>query len=650
MLAVSRSRSEEVANGRRVVGGFHASFDYSELDAVVADDEDICRAAAAGALVNASLSAKRVHEVETGQEALDVVVRLQQPDSWDRLRPIIVFLDLHIAGCMETAKEICALASRGQLNREPFLVCFSARRVQNVDKGYFHLTVPKTFEAMRISAVLESCRRWHAQGGGEPGLRPVQFTSVSMNSLPSMGALPSMSVLPSLGALPSLGGLPDVCPAKGSTADSTSSPESSPTSMSTMGLRRGMPVQQNGPNSSSISMGVAPVGFVDGVVSAPTNFIRRTPARAAVGVQPVRPIQPVKPVLPVGVVRECDEAGIPPVRSRQTMQTTHKVAPPRASTPVTPTRIGGNTVDSLDKMLPPRPPFEDVEMVGLVGRGSFGRVYEARWGVAPVALKVVEHDDSCQSAPDTVSFEGALSASLAHPNLVQTFKYSVREVTFGQQARSRGEVGNYEVWIVQEWCGLGTLAQRVSQQQQEMMGGSISEVVEVACEIVCGASYLHSRGVIHGDLTASNVLLTERPNCTKGYAAKVSDFGLARVLDSGKSSINTATMGTVTYMPPELFQLEGCCLTQKVDVYAFGVILWQMCSGERPFDGLLPTQIVVIVSQGTSLKMPTSVPTPLRDIFQHCTQRKPEMRPAFDRLLVDLKKLYEACQAGFFED
>jgi serine/threonine protein kinase len=302
-----------------------------------------------------------------------------------------------------------------------------------------------------------------------------------------------------------------------------------------------------------------------------------------------------------------------------------------------PTKGAGNSIESLDNLAPPRPPFEDVEMICLVGRGSFGRVYRARWDISTVALKVVEHFD--QAKPSHMTFEGRLSSSLAHPNLVQTFKYSSRDlpaaeaVENSQEDRPRG----YELWIVQEWCGLGTLGMKIG-RKEILPQDSFCEVIEVCTEISSAAHYLHSRGIIHGDLTSSNILLVER-RCPKGYVCKVSDFGLARVLDSGASRINTATMGTVTYMPPELFQLEGCCLTKKVDVYAFGVILWQLCTNSSPFEGLQPTQVVVMVANGATLELPENVRPDLAKVFAASVARRAADRPAFARIVQDLLKM-----------
>jgi len=499
------------------------TFRTGEVDVVVADAEDICLAAAASALSKFGFLAERIHEVENGDEAIVKLTALQTrqlvgKQMQDRQTPIILFLDLRSCG-LDSARQICSLSSQGQLQREPFLVCVSARPFSNnqsastAEQSYFHCSVPKTFEASRLRYCFELCQKWWLKGGGEPG-RPIE------NSDP--GAAKSMGPL-------------EIC-------------QDSPFKVQT-------------------------------VPALPTTF------------------------------------------DSQEVETR-----------------GGNKLKCLDHLRPPRPPFEDVEMICLVGCGSFGRVYRARWGVSPVALKVVEHYE--QGKPAVMTFEGALSASLAHPNLVQTFKYSIRETRGARKddgshtvTESKGLSG-YEVWIVQEWCSLGTLNQMLCRKKILEQGG-FGEVIEVCTEIASAASYLHGRGIIHGDLTASNVLLVER-SCPKGYITKVSDFGLARVLDNGASGIQTATMGTVTYMPPELFQLEGCALTKKVDVYAFGVIMWQLCTGETPFEGLQPTQVVVMVAQGATLELPHKVPESLHRVFNQSIARKPDQRPGFDSIVHDL--------------
>lgn len=280
-------------------------------------------------------------------------------------------------------------------------------------------------------------------------------------------------------------------------------------------------------------------------------------------------------------------------------------------------------------------PFEDILLICLIGRGAYGRVYRARWNVTTVALKVVEH--VC-SSPDDARLEAALSTSLMHPNLVQAFKWAIKEqkpkpMEFMPTAPAASR-RTYELWIAQEWCGLGTLDQKI--RRKEMLSdGSYDEAMEVATEIACAVSYLHSLKIIHGDLSTSNVLLAEK-RCPKGYITKVADFGLSRVLEEGRDWVSTVSIGTVNYMPPEIFLLRGFQLTKKVDVWAFGVILWQLCAGEKPYGDITPQQVIVLLAKGSRLCMPKEVPAHLTTLFERCCAKDPHKRLSVDLILAHL--------------
>jgi len=302
---------------------------------------------------------------------------------------------------------------------------------------------------------------------------------------------------------------------------------------------------------------------------------------------------------------------------------------PQLSTPATSAR--GNSLNALSLLLPARSPFEEIHIIELAGQGSYGSVYKARWDAAVVALKVVTHPEKRKDTD--LSFEGALSASLAHPNLVQTFKYSIRSVNDDSKAQG------CEVWIVQEWCGMGTLGDKSIVRKISQRGG-FKCIAEVCCEIASACSYLHSRGIVHGDLSGNNVLLCVG-HCAKGFVAKVGDFGMARVLGDN-DALETKSMGTVSSMPPELFVNDRPSLTTKVDVYAFGILLWIMCKGELPFDGLEPPQIVVMVATGRGdLTLPPDVPTELQSVYRDCTARLPGARLPFDKVIPSLLAIYQ---------
>jgi len=89
-------------------------------------------------------------------------------------------------------------------------------------------------------------------------------------------------------------------------------------------------------------------------------------------------------------------------------------------------------------------------------------------------------------------------------------------------------------------------------------------------DIAAGMDYLHTVGVLHGDLKGANVLLKSTATDPRGFMCKLADFGLSRVLDLDMTHISTHTYGTISYMPPEL--LSQGKMTRAADVYSFGML------------------------------------------------------------------------------
>jgi hypothetical protein len=303
---------------------------------------------------------------------------------------------------------------------------------------------------------------------------------------------------------------------------------------------------------------------------------------------------------------------------------------------------GGSSRSGGVQLKPTRPPFVDVQLREKVGQGSFGKVYYAQWLGSPVAVKVIDWKGKTDAAK--TQFEAELSCTLSHPNLVQTYKYSTREHSGKKKELSQTDTGvvdgvGYQTWIVQEWCDAGTLRTLCNRPRNEPRDHV--EVLQICSEIASAGSYLHSRGIIHGDLTANNVLCKTQVS-VKGYVCKICDFGLARILEGESNGILTNQLGTVTHMPPELFHMDRQIeLTTKADVYAAGVLLWQTVCGVSPWKGLPAPTVVVQVASGKRLKMPEGTPEHITDIFASCTKDEPEDRPTMDELSESLHQALE---------
>ena len=195
----------------------------------------------------------------------------------------------------------------------------------------------------------------------------------------------------------------------------------------------------------------------------------------------------------------------------------------------------------------------------------------------------------------------------------------------------------------------------------------MAAITATAADIAAAMAYLHSLDVLHGDLTGGNVLLCSTgaadggpvsararsgdpasPSSTsapapRAFTAKVADFGLARVLAA--DAVSTGTYGTVTHMPPEL--LTAGRLSKAADVYAFGVLLWEMYTGRRPWAGLMQMQVIFAVTvRRARLTFPTPRPHPrYAALADECMAPAPEDRPSFEEVLDRLREV-EGAEGG----
>ncbi|KAG2449900.1 hypothetical protein HYH02_000006 [Chlamydomonas schloesseri] len=165
-------------------------------------------------------------------------------------------------------------------------------------------------------------------------------------------------------------------------------------------------------------------------------------------------------------------------------------------------------------------------------------------------------------------------------------------------------------------------------------------VLEIALDVALGLQYLHSRSpaVVHRDLKPSNILLDAIGR------AKISDFGLARLAYGAYIDTARPETGSMAYMAPECWDpaLEGG-LTDKMDIFSFGVVLWELCTGERPWAHCRMADFVTkVVSQGARLPVPTNdnvCPYALRCLISSCTEERPSERPAISHIVSELQRM-----------
>ncbi|GMH33087.1 hypothetical protein BSKO_00921 [Bryopsis sp. KO-2023] len=330
-------------------------------------------------------------------------------------------------------------------------------------------------------------------------------------------------------------------------------------------------------------------------------------------------------------------------------------------------------------------PLQDVEVGPLLGRGGFGKVYKGTWKGTTVAIKVIEHGERLMENELKLPFEAYLSKHMSHPNVVQTFLIHTRQQDSphglavdtadlnvdslnragppGQssmmsthdifsniaQGPAIQEVGDlFETWLVLEYCDRGSLSKAVRKGLLTQHGNTkpmMDHVILSALDVANAMNYLHSLGITHGDLKADNVLLKSANTDRRGFFCKVSDFGLSRFMGND-DFIQTFTYGTITHMPPEL--LKDGILSPSVDVYSFGMLLWELLSqSEQPYPNKNHGEIILtVVNEGRRPHFGPNYPELFADLIRDCWKQSRHDRPKFPDIVRRLKGLLADLESG----
>jgi serine/threonine protein kinase len=248
-------------------------------------------------------------------------------------------------------------------------------------------------------------------------------------------------------------------------------------------------------------------------------------------------------------------------------------------------------------------PLEGYTIKHGVGRGGFGEVYHAvSDGGKEVALKLVQRNLE-------VELRGVGQClNLKHPNLVALF--DVRQAENGDN------------WVVMEYVAGESLDQVIARHPQGMPPG---EVLAWLRGLGAGVAYLHEQGIVHRDLKPGNLFV-------ENGAVKVGDYGLAKFISASRRSGQTGSVGTVHYMAPEVVNGR---YGKEVDLYALGVILYEMLTGRVPFDGQSPGE--VLMKHLTAWPDLNAVPLTFRPAVARLLEKDPQRRyPSVRELLAEL--------------
>src|SRR3954465_8332362 len=219
-------------------------------------------------------------------------------------------------------------------------------------------------------------------------------------------------------------------------------------------------------------------------------------------------------------------------------------------------------------------PVPDLKTLGrynlerVLGKGAMGVVYEGidprlgRRGAIKTILKSPLDEDTAKDYSMRFEGEGQAVARLNHPHVVQVFDF--------------GEEGDI-AYLVMEFIKGKELKTFFDANERF----DLKEAVRIMCELCDALDFAHNAGIIHRDIKPANVMLDAQAR------TKLTDFGVARVQDSDKTSVERTQAGTMVgtpaYMSPE--QITGGNIDRRTDVFSAGIILYQFLTGEKPFTG-----------------------------------------------------------------
>ncbi|XP_010548241.1 PREDICTED: serine/threonine-protein kinase STY17-like isoform X2 [Tarenaya hassleriana] len=247
-----------------------------------------------------------------------------------------------------------------------------------------------------------------------------------------------------------------------------------------------------------------------------------------------------------------------------------------------------------------------------VASGSFGNLYRGTYCSQEVAIKILKPERVNAEMLREFAQEVYIMRKIRHKNVVQLI---------GACTRSPN------LCIVTEFMARGSIYDFLHKQKGVF---KIQSLLRVAIDVSKGMNYLHQNNIIHRDLKTANLLMDEHE------VVKVADFGVARV--QTQSGVMTAETGTYRWMAPEV--IEHRPYDHRADVFSFGIVLWELLTGELPYSYLTPLQAAVgVVQKGLRPKVPKNTHPKLAELLEKCWQQDATQRPDFSEIIEMLQQI-----------
>lgn len=247
-----------------------------------------------------------------------------------------------------------------------------------------------------------------------------------------------------------------------------------------------------------------------------------------------------------------------------------------------------------------------------VGSGSYGDLYRGTYCSQEVAIKVLRLERINPEMVRDFSQEVYIMRKIRHKNVVQFIGACTRHPN---------------LCIVTEFMSRGSLYDFLHKHKGVF---KLPFLLKVAIDVSKGMNYLHQNNIIHRDLKTANLLMDENE------VVKVADFGVARV--QAQSGVMTAETGTYRWMAPEV--IEHRPYDHKADVFSFGIVMWELLTGQLPYSSLTPLQAAVgVVQKDLRPLIPKNSHPRLAELLERCWQQDPTQRPDFSEIIEILQHI-----------
>ncbi|PQQ08807.1 uncharacterized protein Pyn_11207 [Prunus yedoensis var. nudiflora] len=265
-------------------------------------------------------------------------------------------------------------------------------------------------------------------------------------------------------------------------------------------------------------------------------------------------------------------------------------------------RIDGKTIKN-----------SDLEFIKELGSGTYGTVYYGKWK---------GHRKEDRLLADFWK-EARILGQLHHPNIVAFYGVV-----------SDGPVTNLAT--VTEYMVNGSLKQVLQKKDRTI---DRRKRLIIAMDAAFGMEYLHEKSIVHFDLKSHNFLVNmrdpQRPVC------KIGDLGLSKIKQ--RTLVSGGVRGTIPWMAPELLNSKNNLVTEKVDVYSFGIVMWELLTGEEPYANLRSKELIAGIIKGSLRpEIPSWCDPMWRSLMERCWSSDPDSRPPFSEIAKELRAMSAA--------